>query len=107
MPRDEAKDEAEATPIANGLFPDGPTVQKFFLNHTRAIFAFLLAEYRPCAAELAHWMAHPEEIDERVEGTEHQHTLTSNAAPQRAGILGSLNECNTANCRRCRDLSAS
>jgi type IV secretory pathway TraG/TraD family ATPase VirD4 len=37
-------------------------------------------------------MAHPEEIDARVKGTEHQHTLTANAAPQRAGILGSLNE---------------
>lgn len=89
---EEAADEAEATPIANGLFPDGPTVQKFFLNHTRAIFAFLLAEYRPSVAELAHWMAHPEEIDQRVAGTEHEHTLTANAAPQRAGILGSLNE---------------
>lgn len=89
---EEAADEAEATPIANGLFPDGPTVQKFFLNHTRAIFAFLLAEYRPTVAQLAHWMAHPEEIDQRVAGTEHEHTLTANAAPQRAGILGSLNE---------------
>ncbi len=42
--------------------------------------------------ELAYWMAHPEEIDKRVKGTEHAHTLTANAAPQRAGILGSLNE---------------
>jgi type IV secretory pathway TraG/TraD family ATPase VirD4 len=42
--------------------------------------------------ELAYWMAHPEEIDRRVKGTEHEHTLTVNAAPQRAGILGSLNE---------------
>lgn len=89
---DEASDEAEATPIANGLFPDGPTVQKFFLNHTRAIFAYLLATCKPTPAQLAYWMAHPEEIDRRVKGTEHEHTLTENAAPQRAGILGSLNE---------------
>lgn len=89
---DEASDEAEATPIANGLFPDGPTVQKFFLNHTRSIFAYLLATYCPSVAELSTWMAHPEEIDKRVKGTEHEHTLTANAAPQRAGILGSLNE---------------
>ncbi len=88
----EADDEAEATPIANGFFPDEPTVQKFFLNHTRAIFAYLLASYRPTVNELAYWMAHPEEIDKRVKGTEHAHTLTANAAPQRAGILGSLNE---------------
>lgn len=89
---EEAADEAEATPIAAGLFPDGPTVQKFFLNHTRSIFAYLLANYRPTVAQLCHWMAHPAEIDARVRGTEHEHTLTENAAPQRAGILGSLNE---------------
>ena len=47
---------------------------------------------RPTVSELAYWMAHPEEIDQRVKGTEHEHTLTANAAPQRAGILGSLNK---------------
>lgn len=88
----EADDEAEATPIAIGLFPDEPTRQQFFLSHTRAIFSYLLATYKPTVNQLAYWMAHPEEIDARVKGTEHQHTLTANAAPQRAGILGSLNE---------------
>lgn len=88
----EADDEATATPIAMGLFPDAPTRQQFFLSHTRAIFSFLLATYRPTVNELAYWMAHPEEIDIRVRGTEHEHTLTANAPPQRAGILGSLNE---------------
>ncbi len=75
-----------------GMFPDDPTLQRFFLTHTRAIFAYLLAAYKPTVNELAYWMAHPEEIDKRVKGTEHAHTLTQNAAPQRAGILGSLNE---------------
>lgn len=89
---DEADDEPQATPIANGLFPEEPTQQKFFLNHTRAIFAYLLAYYKPTVNELGHWMAHPEEIDKRVAGTEHAHTMTENAAPQRAGILGTLNE---------------
>jgi type IV secretory pathway TraG/TraD family ATPase VirD4 len=89
---EECDDEAEATPIAIGLFPDEPTRQQFFLSHTRAIFSYLLATYKPTVNELAYWMAHPEEIDKRVVGTEHQHTLTANAAPQRAGILGSLNE---------------
>jgi type IV secretory pathway TraG/TraD family ATPase VirD4 len=88
----EADDEAEATPIAMGMFPDDPTLQRFFLTHTRAIFSYLLAAYKPTVNELAYWMAHPEEIDKRVKGTEHAHTLTQNAAPQRAGILGSLNE---------------
>jgi hypothetical protein len=91
-PGDEAEDEAEATPVAMALFPEDPTAQKFFLQHTRAIFAYLLATYHPTCAELSYWMAHPEEIDIRVANTEHAHTLTENAAPQRAGILGSLNE---------------
>lgn len=89
---EEADDEAEATPIAIGFFPDQPTRQQFFLGHTRAIFSYLLATYHPTVNELGYWMAHPEEIDKRVQGTEHQHTITANAAPQRAGILGSLNE---------------
>ncbi|HEY6260994.1 MAG TPA: type IV secretion system DNA-binding domain-containing protein [Nitrospiraceae bacterium] len=93
---EEADDEAQALPIAKGLFPDHPTAQQFFLDHTRAIFAYLLAYYRPTVNELGHWMAHPEEIDKRVANTEHAHTLTVNAAPQRAGILGSLNKAGTS-----------
>lgn len=88
----ECDDEAEATPIAIGLFPDEPTRQQFFLSHTRAIFSYLVGAYKPTVNELAYWMAHPEEIDKRVVGTEHAHTLTANASQQRAGILGSLNE---------------
>ena len=93
---EEADDEAQALPIAKGLFPDHPTAQQFFLDHTRAIFAYLLAYYRPTVNELGHWMAHPEEIDKRVANTEHAHTLTINAPPQRAGILGSLNKAGTS-----------
>ena len=93
---EEADDEAQALPIAKGLFPDRPNSQPFFLDHTRAIFAYLLAYYRPTVNELGHWMAHPEEIDKRVANTEHAHTLTVNAPPQRAGILGTLNEAGTS-----------
>ena len=88
---EEVDDEAQATAIAEGLFPDKPTQQEFFLTHTRAIFAYLLANYKPTVQELGYWMAHPEEIDRRVKNTEHEHTLTENAAPQRAGVLGTLN----------------
>ncbi len=88
----EAKDEAEATALAVGLFPDEPTTQKFFVNHTRAIFAYLLAKFRPSVQDFAQWMAHDKEIDDRVKGTEHEVTLTRNAPPQRAGVLGNLNE---------------
>jgi type IV secretory pathway TraG/TraD family ATPase VirD4 len=93
---EEADDEAQALPIAEGLFPDQPNSQPFFLDHTRAIFAYLLAYYRPTVNQLGHWMAHPEEIDKRVANTEHAHTLTVNAPPQRAGILGTLNKAGTS-----------
>jgi hypothetical protein len=93
---EEADDEAQALPIAKGLFPDRHNSQPFFIDHTRAIFAYLLAYYRPTVNQLGHWMAHPEEIDKRVANTEHAHTLTVNAPPQRAGILGTLNEAGTS-----------
>jgi type IV secretory pathway TraG/TraD family ATPase VirD4 len=92
---EEADDEAQALSIAKGLFPDQRNTLPFFVEHTRAIFAYLLAYYRPTVNELGHWMAHPEEIDKRVANTEHAHTLTANAPPQRAGILGSLNQAGT------------
>lgn len=88
---EECDDEPTAFPIAMGLFPDEPTLLKFFLDHTRAITSYLLPTYKPTTAEMAYWMAHPGEIDKRVKGTEHEHTLTANAAGQRAGILGSMN----------------
>jgi type IV secretory pathway TraG/TraD family ATPase VirD4 len=36
-------------------------------------------------------MAHPEEIDRRIEGSEYEHTLSKNSAPQRNGVLATLN----------------
>lgn len=90
----EAEDEADAIAVARSLFPEPPadSSSKFFHSHTVGIFSYLLAYYHPAPNELGHWMAHPAEIDARVRGTEHQHTLTANAPPQRAGILGTLNE---------------
>lgn len=90
----EAEDEADATAVARSLFPEpaAESSAKFFHSHTVGIFSYLLAYFHPTPNELGFWMAHPAEIDSRVKGTEHQHTLTANAPPQRAGILGTLNE---------------
>jgi type IV secretory pathway TraG/TraD family ATPase VirD4 len=98
---DEATDEADAMAVANSLFPEPPvdinTSAKFFHSHTVGVASYLLAYGknddggRPTTADLGYWMAHPGEIDKRIKGSEHEHTLTANAAPQRAGILGTLN----------------
>jgi type IV secretory pathway TraG/TraD family ATPase VirD4 len=39
---------------------------------------------------LVKWMSDPEEIDRRLEGTEHAHLIDPKAHQQRAGVLGSL-----------------
>ncbi|GAC1699895.1 MAG: hypothetical protein NVS9B4_00200 [Candidatus Acidiferrum sp.] len=88
---EEVDNEAQAMAPAHAFFPGGPTQQEFFMVHTRAIYAYLAGNYKPTAREMGRWMANPQEIDLRVKGTEHEHTLTENAAPQRAGILGTLN----------------
>ena len=73
--------------------PNNPHAQ-FFDDQACKIAAFLLthAQPRPSCAEFAYWLAHPEEIYKRVRGTEHEHTLDKNAPPQKAGILGTLNQ---------------
>jgi type IV secretory pathway TraG/TraD family ATPase VirD4 len=45
---------------------------------------------RPGPEELAWWMCHDEEIDQRVRGTEEASTLAHAAAPQREGVLSEL-----------------
>lgn len=90
---EEAADEAEATAIAVGMFPDGPTAGKFFQTHARAIMAYLLAAHRPTVEQLCSWLADERAVMliDRLRGTEHAGTLRDNAAGQRQGILGELN----------------
>lgn len=88
---EEAADEAEATAIAVGMFPDGPTAGKFFQTHARAIMAYLLAVHRPTPEQLCQWMANERDLDARLVDTEHAGTIRENAAGQRQGILGELN----------------
>jgi type IV secretory pathway TraG/TraD family ATPase VirD4 len=90
----EVTDLVDSLSVMRALFPtqiDNPQA-KFFDNHGCKIFADLLVRWRPSCAELGRWLCHPKEIDKRVKGTEHEQTLTENAAPQRAGILGTMNE---------------
>lgn len=86
----EIRHEAEAITLATSLFPDRFNENPFFVEGPRKIFAHLLT-FRPTAQELVWWMAHPEEIDRRVEGTEFAAMIDPQSPPQRNGVLGSLN----------------
>jgi hypothetical protein len=64
----------------------------FFDQTSRSIVAFLRTNYKPTDTQLAAWLAHPGEIDQRVKGTEFEAVLSHDpeAAAQRAGILATL-----------------
>lgn len=63
--------------------------EQFFLSASRDIFARML-EFEPSPGRLIAWLADEEEIDRMCEGTELANYIRPDAAPQRAGVLGSL-----------------
>ncbi len=86
----ELEHEAEAMTIASSLVTDDPGKDgRFFTHASRKIFAHLLG-YKPEPNELANWLAHPNEIDCRVSGTELASLIDPDAPGQRAGVLASL-----------------
>jgi type IV secretory pathway TraG/TraD family ATPase VirD4 len=89
-PGDELRQGAEALTLAASLFPDRHNENPFFVEGPRRIFAHLLG-FHPTPEELVWWMAHPEEIDRRVKGTEYAAMIDPQSPPQRNGLLGSLN----------------
>lgn len=91
----EVMDEADAISVTRALYPSHPnnSQAQFFDDQACRIAAFLLTTTpRPSCAEFAFWLAHPEEIHQRVRGTEHEHTLSKGAKNQLSGILGTLNQ---------------
>jgi len=89
-PGDELRHDAEALTLAASLFPDRHNENPFFVEGPRKLFAHLLT-FRPTSEELVWWMSHPEEIDQRVQGTEYEAIIDTQSPPQRNGVLGSLN----------------
>lgn len=87
----EAIDEPHAMPIADAAYPDQNNRTFFFQDHARAIFAYLIGVHHPTTSELATWFTRPALMDSLLKGTEHEQTLSKNAAEQRAGIIGTLN----------------
>ncbi|RRA50459.1 type IV secretion system DNA-binding domain-containing protein [Acidipila sp. EB88] len=89
-PSSEMRNPAEATTIAKSLYqPTNKQKGEFFTETPQKIFARLLL-YRPTPRDLAEWMANPDEIDQRVEGTPMKAMIAKSAQQQRSGVLASL-----------------
>lgn len=89
-PAEELRSRSEAKALAASLFqPPQDKKGEFFIESPQKIFAFLMA-YGPTPEELVAWMANPDEIDRRLQGTEHAHLIDPRAHQQRAGVLASL-----------------
>src|SRR5260370_25932310 len=89
-PEDELRHRAEALTLAKSLFPDRRNENQFFVEGPRKIFAHLLT-YRPTPEQMAWWMCHEEEIDQRVKGTQYAAMIDKQAPAHRSGILASPN----------------
>jgi type IV secretory pathway TraG/TraD family ATPase VirD4 len=89
-PAEELRSRSEAKALAVSLFqPPQDKKGEFFIESPQKIFAFLMA-YGPTPDELVEWMSNPEEIDRRLQNTEHAHLIDPRAHQQRAGVLASL-----------------
>jgi len=89
-PAEELRSRSEAKALAVSLFqPPQDKKGEFFIESPQKIFAFLMA-YGPTPSELVEWMSNPEEIDRRLQNTEHAHLIDARAHQQRAGVLASL-----------------
>ena len=89
-PSDEWRHEAETLTLATSLFPDRPHENAFFTEAPRRLFAHLLT-LRPTPEELAWWLCHEDEIDQRLAGTAYATMIDRHAPAQRSGVLASLN----------------
>ena len=89
-PSDEWRHEAETLTLATSLFPDRHHENAFFTEAPRRIFAHLLT-LRPTPEQLAWWLCHEDEIDQRLAGTAYAAMIDRQAPAQRSGVLASLN----------------
>lgn len=94
-PGDEINYAADTVAVASSLYSRDLKEPPFFMDSARDLMAELL-KWNPSAADLATWMAHPEEIDRRIKGTPLESVITHNAQGQRMGVLGTFNKISAA-----------
>jgi type IV secretory pathway TraG/TraD family ATPase VirD4 len=89
-PSEELRRKAEAKAIAASLYqPTSDKKGEFFTETPQKIFAHLLT-FGPTPTQLVAWLSNPDEIDQRVRGTEMQAMIAKGAQQQRNGVLASL-----------------
>jgi type IV secretory pathway TraG/TraD family ATPase VirD4 len=89
-PSEELRRKAEAKAIAASLYqPTSDKKGEFFTETPQKIFAHLLT-FGPTPGQLVAWLSNPEEIDQRVRGTEMEAMIAKGAQQQRNGVLASL-----------------
>ena len=89
-PSEELRRKAEAKAIAASLYqPTSDKKGELFTETPQKIFAHLLT-YGPTPGQLVAWLSNPDEIDQRVRGTELQAMIAKGAQQQRNGVLASL-----------------
>jgi hypothetical protein len=90
-PSDEVLRPTEALALAASSFKDDDRTNPFFIESASKILAHLLnLKFTP--EELVWWLSHEEELVRLLKNTEHESVLHPKAAPQRAGVLGSLSK---------------
>src|ERR1700760_4157550 len=93
----EVTDEVDAIAASRAMYPPipGNFQGKWFEDHACKIAAYLwtYSKPRPSCEQFGYWLTNPEtEVFPRLKGSEHEHTLNKNAAPQMAGLLGTMNQ---------------
>jgi len=89
-PSEELRRKAEAKAIAASLYqPTSDKKGEFFTETPQKIFAHLLT-FGPTPTQLVAWLSNPNEIDQRVRGTEMEAMIAKGAQQQRNGVLASL-----------------
>jgi type IV secretory pathway TraG/TraD family ATPase VirD4 len=89
-PSEELRRKAEAKAIAASLYqPTSDKKGEFFTETPQKIFAHLLT-FGPTPGQLVAWLYNPNEIDQRVRGTEMEAMIAKGAQQQRNGVLASL-----------------
>jgi type IV secretory pathway TraG/TraD family ATPase VirD4 len=91
----EVEDSADALSVMRAFYPAhaDQSNSRFFDDHAWRISSYIVHMYRPDYLEYGRWLQIPDrEIYPKLKGTEHEVTLNKNAAPQKAGIDGTLNE---------------
>lgn len=85
-PADEIRYAPEALTLARSLFPEREHDDPEAVAAARSIFGWLIFRERPAAQQIAAWMSHFEEVDQRIAGTPLAVHVADDRPEQRARV---------------------